>query len=636
MTIAKKMQIAIDTELEWIWDNRLVNFSACESRLIDVTAKSQQQQYHLGIQHALILKAQLHIYLGKFNEAILLANNALDALTTYDKSIYNIRALNILGVAYMATSEFGESLQHYKAALALCENLPAKDLHMILLLNIGELYRGALNENEKALPFYLQALELSKTNPQSWTPMIISATALCLIRLGKVSEGLPLVEESRLLIDQIDASHIKNNVYQTVAQSYKELHALNEAVALLDKALSEMGEPQFRYVRLNLYLIMAQALQERGDSNQALTYCHMLLNENEGQDNNMLLLNLYKVMGNAYKNLGQFELGAQYLGMAIDKMEKDISDRIERHTSVFVADMKYKTMEKDLEIHRLRNVELKEQSEMLEMTAAKLQSTLDDLVQTQTQLIKTEKLAALGELVAGVSHEINTPLGTGVTVASFIEVNLKDVQRHMLAGTLSKKFLDTSLKGLLDSVAALNSNLEKAADIVNSFKQVAIDQSTYECRSFNVLEYINDTLTMIQPILKLNNFQIEVICDDALEIVSYPGALYQMVYQLSLNAVTHGFKDRHTGLIQIEIHANNQQICLRFSDNGQGILPVHQSRIFDPFYSTNKNKGNIGLGLHLLHNLVHQVLHGTIVLVESTSVKTVFEINFKEGCVKQE
>lgn len=632
MTLTTQMKQQIDSDLEWIWENRVADFTECQHRLIATQAKATRVHYELGILHALVLEAQLLVYQGMFQESIPKVKVAIEDYSSIQQDPYLPRAHNILAVAYMSISEFGEALQNYRTALSLCELFPDEELHAILLMNIAEMYRGALDENDKALPFFLEAIEITKKKPLRWTPLIYAATALCLIRLNRVAEAVPYIKE----LESLDVSaldpRIKIGIYQFLSQSYREMHEVDKAIDFIHSILPLFNEPQYKYILQNIHLILSQALQERGDSKEALIYCHMIL-ENDGIDeNSTLLLNLYKVMARAYKDLGNHEKEAHYLNLALEKSEKEITNRLERHTSLFIADMKYKTLEKDLEIHRLRNVELKEQAEILETTAAELQATLDDLLMTQEQLIKTEKMASLGELVAGVSHEINTPLGIGITIASFIENNLKDIQNQLLSEKLSKKFLISTIEETLEANNSLNVNLERAADIVNNFKQVAVDQSYFECRTFNVYEYIKDSLVMLEPFLKEYHYDIEIVCDQTLEIQSYPGALYQIISQLILNAVTHGFRDRTDGHIKIDVSSLHHHMCIRFSDNGQGILPEHQSKIFDPFYTTNKNKGNIGLGLHSLYNMIYQMLQGSITLVESSCEETIFEVRFKTGC----
>lgn len=632
MTLTTQIKQQINADLEWIWENRVADFAECQQRLIATQAKATRFHYELGILHALVLEAQLLVYQGMFQESIPKVRAAIEGYSVFEQDLYLARAHNILAAAYMSISEFGEALQNYKTALSICEIFPDDELHSILLMNIGEMYRGALDENDKALPFFLEAIEIAKKTSLRWTPMIYGASALCLIRLNRVDEAIPYIKELESLDDsQLDA-RIKIGIYQFLSQSYREMHEVDKAIDFIHSILPLFNEPQYKYILQNIHLILSQALQERGDSKEALIYCHMIL-ENDGIDeNSTLLLNLYKVMARAYKDLGDHEQEAHYLNLALEKMEKEITNRLERHTSLFIADMKYKTLEKDIEIHRLRNVELKEQAEILETTAAELQATLDDLLMTQEQLIKTEKMASLGELVAGVSHEINTPLGIGITIASFIENNLKSIQNQLLSETLSKKFLISAIEETLEANLSLNANLERAAEIVNNFKQVAVDQSYFECRTFNVYEYIKDSLVMLQPFLKEHCYEIEIDCDETLEIQSYPGALYQIISQLTLNAVTHGFRDISDGHIKIDVSSVQNHLCIRFSDNGQGILPEAQSKIFDPFYSTNKNKGNIGLGLHSLYNMIYLMLQGSIKLVESSCDGTIFEVRFKEGC----
>lgn len=624
--------LEIDKKLEWIWENRLSDINLAMQQLDQVMQNATQLSYRQGIVHANIILAQFKVYLAQYKEAIHLVTEALEYLESKEPNVYTIRALNIIGVGMMTTGEFGEALQNYKKGLLLCENVEAKEMQAILLLNIAELYRGILNENEKALPFFIKALEVSKEIASLRTPIIQAALGLCLIRIGRNEEGSVFISEAQEAVELSHEMNIKKGVYQMAAQAFRELHQPDEAIKLATLNLEMLGEAHDLFTKMNMYLIMGQALQERGNSESAIMYGNSILELLQNDNNDAILMNVYKLLAQAYGSIGQAGQKAHFLELAMEKMEKEISSRIDRQTSILTADMKYKTLEKDNEIHRLKNVELKEQAEMLELTAAELQAALDDLVETQAHLVKSEKLAALGKLVAGVAHEINTPLGIGITMVSYLERGVEGVKAQIGTQTLTKEFLELSISESLQAIELLNSSLNKSVEIVNSFKKVAIDQDFYECRAFNVSDYMKDTMVMMQPMLNQFDHKVNIICDENLVINSYPGALYQIISQLVSNAITHGFKNNEKGQIRITIHAEVKKVKIEVEDNGCGILPEEQVKIFEPFYTTNKNRGNIGLGLHSLHNLVTQVLNGKIELKASSQDGTLFEVVFAEGC----
>ncbi len=614
----------VDIELEEIWDLRAVAPDACIARLDALLLSLERLDYRQGHVRHLVLKSAILYGKAEFTESLRIATKAQETIKDYPPDIYMVRLYNTLGVANMALGNLGEAMQHLKNALNVCEQVPADDMKIVLLLNIAELYKGALDENEKALPFYEEALAMTKYVEHPLNQVINGAHKLCLIRLGKREGMLEALGHVSTELQKTSERRAKSGLYQILAQSYRELDMPVEAIAFSDSGLEELNEPRDLFVRLNLHLIKAQAMSMLGDSRGVIQCGEAFLYENATNDNNALLLNLYKVLAIAHGELGNLDEQVKYLNMALAKLEKEMSDHIERHTSIVTAEMHQKTLERDLEIHRLRNIELKEQSEVLEQTAQELQAALDDLMSAQAHLVKTEKLAALGELVAGVAHEINTPLGVAVTMASFVSDQIETLTQKMEQANPRQTSFDGEFKELSDAVELLNSGLHRAADIVNSFKQVAIDQSNYECRQFNLLEYLNDICTLLKAQYDTTKFSINIDCPEDLEILSYPGVIYQVVTHLVSNAITHGYKNiqRETLLpvwIKVAKNHRDQTISISVSNDGHGIPLEDREKLFTPFFTTNKNRGNIGLGLHALYNMVTQILNGKLEIVQDES-----------------
>lgn len=265
---------------------------------------------------------------------------------------------------------------------------------------------------------------------------------------------------------------------------------------------------------------------------------------------------------------------------------------------------------------RTLNAELEtrveERTEELRTTNAALRTSLDDLHRAQDQLVQTEKMAALGELVAGVAHEINTPLGIGVTAASHLQQKTRELDALHRDGRLKRSDLENYLLTTRDSCGALLSNLHRAAGLVRSFKQVAVDQSAQERRVFPVKEYLQGVLLSLQPKLKKTRHTLELDCPTELTIDNYPGAVSQIVTNLVINSLLHGFATKEEGHIRITVTDEGEHILLRYSDDGCG-MDEHQLRhLYEPFFTTRRNDGSSGLGLHIVFNLVTQRMRGRI------------------------
>ena len=256
-----------------------------------------------------------------------------------------------------------------------------------------------------------------------------------------------------------------------------------------------------------------------------------------------------------------------------------------------------------------------------------LQEIIETLKETQDHLIQAEKMSALGSLVAGVAHEINTPVGIGVTVASFLQQKTDEFKGLFDTDNMKRSDLDLYLVTAVDSSNMILSNLNRAVNFIQTFKQVAVDQSSEERRTFKMKEYINDVLFSLRPTLKKTQHAINVNCPDELELYSYPGAFSQIITNLVVNSLNHGFEDKEDGEITFEVSETENNVRFRYSDNGKGVDEQKVKRIFDPFYTTKRGSGGSGLGLHIVYNVVNQTLGGQIHCTSAAGEGITFDIS---------
>lgn len=247
----------------------------------------------------------------------------------------------------------------------------------------------------------------------------------------------------------------------------------------------------------------------------------------------------------------------------------------------------------------------------LEASNQSLKEAIETLHRTQRQLVESEKLAALGALVAGVSHEINTPLGICVTVASHLTEQVRSLEiayREGLRRSQMEQFLGDARQGL----DILNGNLRRAADLIRSFKQIAVDQGSEERRVVDARTYLGEILLSVSPQLKRQNIRTELVCADGIELDTYPGVLAQIVTNLAINAAVHAFEGHPAPQIRIEGRQEGEDFVLVFADNGCGMPAEVRRHVFEPFFTTRRGGGGSGLGLHIVFNQVTQRLGGTI------------------------
>ena len=262
------------------------------------------------------------------------------------------------------------------------------------------------------------------------------------------------------------------------------------------------------------------------------------------------------------------------------------------------------------------NAELERRVEerTLEYQAANqaLKESLDTLRAAQDRLVQAEKMAALGGLVAGVAHELNTPVGIGVTAASYLDQNTREFTIRYQEDRMTRSDLEKYLKTTGESAKIILKNLQRAAEHIRSFKRVAVDQTSDEKRVFNLKIYIDDLLLSLRPRLKRTQHTVTIHCPENLDILSYPGAFSQILTNFIINSLTHGFENIEQGAILLEITREGDLLTICYRDNGRGISLAERSRVFEPFYTTKRGQGGTGLGLHIVYNLVTQKLGGSI------------------------
>jgi signal transduction histidine kinase len=255
------------------------------------------------------------------------------------------------------------------------------------------------------------------------------------------------------------------------------------------------------------------------------------------------------------------------------------------------------------------------------------ENAYQQLLETQDTLIRTEKMASLGGLVAGVAHEINTPVGITLTAASHLSLSTRQIVSQFTSGQIKKSELQDYLHTAEESSVLILSNAERAANLIHSFKQVAVDQTSEARRSFDMNEYLHEVITSLRPKLRRSHTNVEIDCPEGLGMDSFPGALSQVVTNLVMNALLHAYDEDQEGTILLKADAiASQRVRLQICDDGKGIPPENLSRIFEPFFTTKRGSGGSGLGLHIVYNIIFKRLGGHIDVDSTVGVGTRFTL----------
>ena len=254
------------------------------------------------------------------------------------------------------------------------------------------------------------------------------------------------------------------------------------------------------------------------------------------------------------------------------------------------------------------------------------EKALEDLREAQQNLIAAEKLAALGGLVAGVAHEVNNPIGISLTVASSFARRCDEFAKEVGSGPLRRSRLDEFLEGGRDAANQLVTNLQRAGELVQSFKQVAVDRSHADRRPFDLRESTDQIVASLRPVLKKSQITLSVDVPPGISMDSYPGSYGQVLTNLFLNSVVHAFPDGRAGSVLVEARQVRDDVDIFVSDDGIGMSDEIQRRAFDPFFTTRRAEGGTGLGLHIIFNLVTQQLGGRLAFESRPGWGTRFRI----------
>jgi len=302
--------------------------------------------------------------------------------------------------------------------------------------------------------------------------------------------------------------------------------------------------------------------------------------------------------------------------------------RLDEHNDLLEQEVARKTsgMSKlmlDLEERRLelekRQYELEREIQQRRLTEATLKRTnerlrdsIDTIKRAQSQLVESEKLASLGGLVASVAHDVNTPIGIGVTATSFLADRVEALAISLDDQTLTQTQMHRFIDDARESVQLLENNLHRARELMSSFKEVAVDQSSDAMRDIALCAYINNVVKSLHPKLKKQNVTIDVNCDQNMKVKCLAGALAQILTNMIMNSVIHGFEGKDAGHIRITVRLLENRLHFVYEDDGLGMTSEQLAHLFDPFFTTKADRGGSGLGTHIIYTLVRDTLKGEV------------------------
>ncbi len=642
-------------------------------KAIEYYTRSADIKAKIGLfkSHSITLTNLGMIYtaLGDYSKSLEYLQRALSIDEKLNNKVMQSASLSYIGTIYTHQGNYAKAIEYLTRSLALSEEIKNKKVMSLTLSRVGDIYVQQENY-EDALGYYFRSLRLLEEMDRSGEiatslnniGTVYQKQADAAIESGNTEQAITKYASA---IDYLERSLAINE-----EKGYKSRTVDN--FINLGKVHSRLGDSETALVYFNRSLSIAEAIsykigitksannigtvyKNRGDSalakgetslastqynkaiesiEDALLLAKELGEAIEVKKATKSLYELYKIAEQYMQALAMFE---RYLETKSDIENEQNQREVIRQKYKYEYEKKaiadsIRTAEKEKLQTALLNESKTRQlflililvllvgfiaiiyNRFLVTNNQKLiiAESYKKLKLAQASLVQSEKMASLGQLVAGIAHEINTPLGIGVTGASLIKDDIKSLSDAFRDGELTEEKFDESLSSITESSSVVLSNLKRAAGLIRSFKQISGDQHLEEKRKFQICEYISSIIETMSPRLKKGGGSMSLTCDPELSIFGAPGYLYQIFSNLIVNSIDHGFDGKSKGEITLDIQQIDRSIVFIYRDNGKGMSKEEIKKVFDPFFTTKRGSGNSGLGMHIVYNLVNQKLGGEI------------------------
>ena len=463
--------------------------------------------------------------------------------------------------------------------------------------------RETLNQASSKLETYsgLEFGALGMFTLRSVTPVYNDHTLVGYIEIGMETSHVVERTETQFhveIFELFEKSLMLNDTSEKLLQvtgRKSNQHSLNDYVINFNKNIS-LDEAKI------------QLIQQSLDVNGVIQQEHIVLNTRDVED----------VAGN--------QVGKLVSILTVSGLKKERDVQLKNITTVYIITLLIGLIIFSLILSfiegKIRNyVHEKQKSSEI------IKQSMIDLQEAQSSLIEKEKLASLGKVVAGVSHEINTPLGIAVTMGSTIKRNVNKFITSLKSGQLRRSELEGFDTDFNEGINVLLPSLDKASNLIQSFKQVAVDQTSDIRREFNLSEVVDEVMMTLHHQIARTKIHCKYQVDKNIKLDSFPGPLGQIITNLFNNAIIHAFDDEKSGEINIEAEATDTHVLIKITDNGKGISGSNLYKIFDPFFTTKLGEGGSGLGLNIIYNMVVGLMGGTINVTSEMGEGACFTVN---------
>jgi len=617
-----------------VWENRF-NIEYRNQYLVNLEeAKklSEEISYLKGQAYSDLNMAIHHFHNGQQKQAHQLILEILPWFQENELEPGYSTSLRYLGNIYYGLGDITAGIDYTTRALKSAEKLDFTEGIGEANNDLGLIYE-ADGDYEKALMYLNRAKTIKEeAGDLNGAASSINRIARTYSDQGKYKDAIKYYK----LSEKIRKEHYPISLpwtYIGMAGTFEKMGEHTLAIQYYQKILLEFEDAIDERIKCYLNLGMGRSYTHTSDNEKALSCYNNSVDLAESIEAKNLLIEAHKALAEFYEKQGDLVNSLKHSKEFVSMLEEFYSAENRTRMKNLQIGYAVETEQREKEIFRLKNVELRsalteieKQKDEIEKQRNELSSTLDKLKRTQSQLLESRKMEALAGLVAGMAHEINTPVGIGITaVSSMIDQATKMAELYNEDKISRSRFRDY-LSDSMESARLLQKNLDRTASMIQNFKEVSVLHSAEKRQKFYLKSFMQDLAKSMLSQPEYDKIEFELKCDDKLRINTYPGDVARILSNIIQNSQVHAFGPGAPGQIQIVIKLVKRSLSIDYSDNGAGIPPDLLPRIFEPFVTSDQQKGP-GLGLHIVYNLVTQKFKGTILCESDRKSGTKFYIN---------